>query len=122
MKKGDTMKLAALFVTLFSILALVSAGGCALKQKKVEEDLAKAGAVNCATAAGDIRVLQAEKAHVAQRVVEGATAIYPASAVLGIVAGIEGTKLRVATGKYNTAIDERIAEIRQKCGTAADAR
>ena len=116
------MKLAALFVTSFSILALVSAGGCALKQKKVEKELATPGQVNCATAAGDIRVLQAEKAHVAQRVVEGATAIYPASAVLGIVAGIEGTKLRVATGKYNTAIDDRIALIRQTCGTAADAR
>jgi len=48
--------------------------------------------------------------------VEGVTAIYPAGAVLGILAGTETTKLKVAVGEYNTQIDARIAEIKAACG------
>ena len=33
-----------------------------------------------------------------------------------VVAGTEGTKLKVATGEYNRMIDARIAEIKQTCG------
>ena len=88
---------------------------CAVfKQKKVEEEMKQP--INCATAEGDIRMLQHEKAHVAQQVVEGVTAIVPASLVLGIVTGTEKEKIRVATGKYNKMIDKRIAEIKEKCG------
>jgi hypothetical protein len=36
--------------------------------------------------------------------------------VLGIVTGTEGTKIKVATGEYNKAIDKRMAEIKEKCG------
>ena len=110
------MRIIASSVTSISILALTLGGGCASEQKKVEKELASPDAVNCATAAGDIRVLQAEKANVAARVLEGATAIYPASAVLGVVMGVESTKLKVAAGDYNKAIDERIELIKQKCG------
>ena len=46
-----------------------------------------------------------------QRIAEGATSIYPAGLVLGIVTGTEGTKLRVAIGEYNKMIDARMAEI-----------
>jgi len=92
------------------------AAGCAIQQKKVEQQLANPGAINCATADGDLRVLRSEKADVAQRIVEGVTAVYPAGAVIGLVAGVETTKLKVAVGEYNTAIDRRIAEIQQTCG------
>lgn len=91
------------------------AAGCAMKQKKIEQEVTSGAPVDCRTAEGDIRMLQHEKAHVAQRIVEGATAIYPAGAVLGIVTGTEGTKLRVGTGKYNKQIDARIAEIKSTC-------
>ena len=90
--------------------------GCALQQKRVERELAHGGVINCATAEGDLRVLYNEKANVAERVVEGATAIYPASAVVGLVTGTELTKLKVAVGEYNGAIDKRIADIQQTCG------
>ena len=60
-------------------------------------------------------MLENEKASVAQRALEGPTAIYPASAVMGIATDTEGTKLSVATGDYNEAIDARIAKIREKC-------
>ena len=44
-------------------------------------------------------MLKSEKAHVAQQIVEGVTALFPAGAVLGIITGTEGTKLRVAVGE-----------------------
>jgi uncharacterized MAPEG superfamily protein len=97
-------------------LLLVLASGCAMQQRQVQQNLNNPPRVNCATADGDIRVLQSEKANVAQRIVEGATAIYPAGAVMGILTGTEGTKIQVATGEYDQAIDQRIAEIRQTCG------
>lgn len=98
------------------ILALVASFGCAMQQKQVEQQLANPAAINCHTADGDIPVLQQEKSNVAQRVVEGATAIYPAGLVVGLVTGTEGTKLQVAVGDYNDKIDARIAEIKQTCG------
>ena len=98
------------------VLLLMTLAGCAMQQKQVEQSLQNPAPVNCRTADGDIRVLQSEKATVAQRVAEGATAIYPAGAVLGIVGGTEGTKLSVATGEYDRMIDARIAEIKRTCG------
>ena len=89
--------------------------GCAVQQAQVEQDLAEPRRIDCRTAAGDIRVLESEKAHVAQQIIEGATAIYPAGIVMGIVTGTEATKLSVATGDYNAMIDQRIEEIRRKC-------
>ena len=94
----------------------LAASGCAMQQRQVEDDLAHPARIDCATASGDIRALQSEKAHVAQRLVEGAAAIYPASAVMGVATGTESTKLSVATGDYNDAIDARIAEIKRTCG------
>jgi len=87
---------------------------CAMKQKKVEKEMKQP--VNCATAEGDIRMLQHEKAHVVQQIAEGVTAIVPASLVIGLVTLTEKEKIRVATGEYNKAIDKRIAEIKAQCG------
>lgn len=97
------------------MLALVWAG-CAMQQKEVEQQLAQPAPINCATAPGDIRLLQHEKAHVVQRIAEGATAIYPAGLVVGVLTGTETTKMQVAIGDYNKKIDERIAEIKSTCG------
>ena len=72
--------------------------------------------INCSTAEGDIRMLQEEKANVAQQILAGVSAITPAGFVIGVVTGTEQTKLTVATGEYDRMIDERIAEIKAKCG------
>ena len=72
--------------------------------------------ISCATAEGDIRALQAEKTNAAQQALSGVTAIAPAGIVLGLLTGTEGTKIRVATGEYNTMIDQRIADIKSTCG------
>jgi hypothetical protein len=102
-------------MTMILLVALaVLATGCAGKYKKVEQS--EKQPINCATADGDIRMLMHEKAHVEDQIVQGVTAIFPAGAVIGIVTHTEGTKLKVATGKYNKMIDERIAEIKAQCG------
>jgi hypothetical protein len=98
------------------VLALALLSGCASQQKQVEQGLKQSTSINCATAEGDLRVLQSEKANVIQRIAEGATAVYPAGAIVGTAMGVEGTKLSVATGEYNKMIDTRMAEIRQTCG------
>jgi len=103
-------------IVFVAALALAAASGCAMEQKKVEKQLANPGAINCATAEGDLRMLRNEKADVAERIAEGVTSIYPAGLVLGVLTGTEGTKMKVAAGDYNKMIDQRIAEIQQTCG------
>ena len=99
-------------LVMFLVMFLVA---CAAKdQKKVEQEMKQP--INCATAQGDIRMLQYEKAHVTQQVAEGVTAIFPAGLVVGVVTGTEKEKLKVSTGEYNKMIDKRIAEIKEKCG------
>ncbi len=87
-----------------------------MKQKKVEKKLGQHLPVNCATAEGDLRLLNHEKVNVAERIAEGVTALAPAGIVIGLITWTEPTKYRVATGKYNDMIDKRIAEIKQTCG------
>ena len=100
-------------ILLGCIVVLLPACG-AFKAKKVEKEMKQP--INCATAEGDIRMLQHEKAHVAEQIADGVTSIIPASLVLGIVTGTEKEKIRIATGEYNKAIDKRIAEIKSQCG------
>ena len=97
------------------ICLMLSLVACAAKhQKEVEQEMKQP--INCATAEGDIRVLQHEKAHVAQQMAEGVTAIFPAGLVLGVVTGTEKEKVKVGVGEYNKMIDQRIAEIKETCG------
>ena len=98
----------------FSICTFVLGAACAPISNQAKEDLAQP--VDCRTAEGDIRVLEHEKAHVAEEAANGVMAVAPAGAVLGIVTGTEGDKLRVATGDYNRKIDSKIAEIKRTCG------
>ena len=95
--------------------AALSVVACA-QQFKQEEQATKEMPIHCGTARGDIRVLQNEKANVAQQVAMGVTMVYPASAVLSVIGGVEDTKYQVATGEYNDAIDKKIAQIKAKCG------
>jgi len=58
------MKIVASGVSVLMALAVAASTGCAFQQKKVEQSLANPAQINCATAQGDIRVLQQEKANV----------------------------------------------------------
>jgi hypothetical protein len=86
-----------------------------MQQKRAYEEAKDSQTIDCRTAEGDIRVLEGEKAHVAQRIAEGATSIVPAGIAIGLLTRTEGTKVRVATGEYNKALDRRIADIKQTC-------
>jgi hypothetical protein len=97
-------------------LAASLSTACAMRQKKTLQELKDPGPVDCSTAQGDLRLLQHEKANVAERVAEGITAIYPAGLVVGLATRTEGTKFKVAIGEYNKAIDQRIAQIKATCG------
>jgi len=105
-----------LVTIMVSLLVVGLSAGCAMRQKKELKELGEAGPVNCSTAQGDLRLLYHEKANVAERMVEGVTSIYPASLVMGVVLGTERTKIKVAIGEYNKAIDKRIAQIKETCG------
>jgi hypothetical protein len=96
-----------------SIALAALLAGCAWQFKQEEKALKQP--INCATAEGDLRALHGEKAHVAQQIAMGVTALVPASAVVGLVTGTEVTKFHVATGQYNKMIDARIAEIQATC-------
>jgi hypothetical protein len=87
---------------------------CAAQFQQQEQALQQP--INCATAEGDLRMLQNEKSHVLQQIAMGATAVAPAGIVMGVLMGTEQTKLQVATGQYNSMIDQRIGEIKATCG------
>jgi hypothetical protein len=114
-QEDETMKAFLSRATALVLASGVGLSGCAMQMKEQEEK-AKSMPVNCDTAEADIRMLESEKAHVAQQVAMGVTAIVPASLVLGLLTGTEGTKIRVATGEYNAALDKKIAEIKSTCG------
>ena len=101
--------------TMVMVLGLaVLVSGCAMGYKKTEESMEQP--INCATAEGDLRVLEQEKVNTAQQIAAGVTSIAPIGLVGGIITGTAGTKYRVATGKYNEMIDKRMAEIKATCG------
>jgi hypothetical protein len=94
------------------LVALIS--GCAVKEKK-EMAAAEAMPVNCATAPGDLRVLNSEKASTATKIGNGVSMIAPIGLVAGLVTGTEKTKYEVTTGEYNKALDTKIAQIKSAC-------
>jgi hypothetical protein len=96
----------------FGLLAMVS--GCAEHEKK-ELAAAQAMPINCATAPGDLRVLNSEKASTASKIGNGISMIAPIGLVAGLVTGTEKTKYEVSTGEYNKALDTKIAQIKAAC-------
>lgn len=113
-EKKKMTKRAKLVIVLISCAAIFFAGCGGEKYQKVEQELKMP--INCATARGDIRMLEHEKAHTMDQIAQGVSSLSPAGAVVGAVKGTEGTKLDVTTGKYNKMIDKRIAEIKEHCG------
>ncbi len=99
---------------------LVLLSGCAMQEKK-EAAAAQAMPINCASAPGDLRVLNSEKASTASKIGNGISMIAPIGLVEGLVTGTEKTKYQVSTGEYNKALDTKIAQIKATCpGAQAD--
>jgi hypothetical protein len=101
-------------IVLVFFIAVFVAGCSTEKYQHAEQDISKP--INCATAEGDIRMLEHEKAHTMDKLSQGVSAISPAGAVIGLAKGTEGTSMKVASGDYNKMIDKRIAEIKARCG------
>jgi hypothetical protein len=100
------------------LLALALLPGCAYQMKQEEKAAAQDKPIDCATAEGELRILKSEKANVAEQIAMGVTAIVPAGLVIGLVTFTEGTKIKVAIGEYNKALDARIAEIKTTCNVS----
>jgi hypothetical protein len=99
---------------------LVLLSGCAMQEKK-DATAAQAMPVSCATAPGDLRVLNSEKASTASRIGNGVSMVAPIGLVAGLVTGTEKTKYEVTTGEYNKALDTKISQIKTECpGAIAD--
>jgi hypothetical protein len=102
-------------VCVLTLAAMIA--GCASEYKKEEKaaTASEAKPINCATAEGDLRALNAEKISTAQAAAAGVTAIVPIGLVAGLVTGSEGAKAKMGTGEYNKALDAKIAEIKSTC-------
>ena len=103
--------------TLIVIAMAVALSACTTskKEKATMSELKADNPVQCSTASGDLRALNAEKAHVGSEIGAGVGAIVPISLVVNLVEGTEGTEFKVASGDYNDMIDKRIAEIKAEC-------
>jgi hypothetical protein len=101
------------FIPVICLTILIAA--CASPISQVAKD-ELAQPVNCATAEEDIRILEDEKASVVKQIENGVTAVAPVGAVIGIITMTEKDKLQVGTHYYNHKINEKIAEIKRKCG------
>jgi hypothetical protein len=107
-----------------SMIIIATAGlafglvGCAseYKQEAKQEQQAKTMKVNCATAKGDIAMLQGEKESAAKQAEAGVSTFTPVGAVAGFLTGTEGEKAQLASGDYNKALDQAINRIKTTCG------
>jgi hypothetical protein len=116
------MKMSSFGLSVCAVALPALLGGCAIQDKKTEQKIESAH-YTCATADGELRVLESEKKTTAQRISAGVRSVVPITLVVGLVTGTAGVKYRIATGDYNKMIDGKIAEIKQMCpGASADAQ
>ena len=99
---------------LLAAVVVLAAGCQGPNVQQVQQQ--EAAPVNCATAEGDLRTLQSEKISTAKQIADGVTAITPIGLVAGAATGTEKGKLQMASGDYNKAIDQKIAQIKSTCG------
>ncbi len=101
------------FVPVICLAIFVAACASPISQQAKDE---LAQPINCDTALEDIRILESEKASVAEMAKSGVSGLAPAGAVIGLITFTEDEKLSVASGTYNKKIEEKIAEIKRECG------
>ncbi len=76
----------------------------------------EAAPVNCAAAEGDLRVLAAEREHAEKTKLEGAMAVTPSGILIGLITGTQEKHYEMLTGDYIKHIDEKVSQIKAKCG------
>jgi len=105
------MKKTAMLLSVVGLALLTS--GCA-PVSKTEKKMLKAP-VNCATAEGDLRILQSEKDNLAKEIAMGASGIVPIGLVVHLIEGNEENTMKVSVGDYNDMLDKKEAQIRTDC-------
>jgi hypothetical protein len=98
-------------------ISLIPVQALAEDERMVQVEEIEQAPVNCATAEGDMRVLQSEREHAQKSSAMGITAITPSGALIGLITGTEKRHLQMLNGDYIKHIDEAIARIEQACGT-----
>ncbi|MDD5618732.1 MAG: hypothetical protein PHG69_06530 [Candidatus Omnitrophica bacterium] len=93
--------------------------GCANRYQapvsdQLKYDLGKP--IDCSSAENDIAVLESEKISSTEQVKAGVKTVVPAAAARGILHRDYIDRARVASGEYNLEIDEKIRQIKDKCG------
>ena len=100
----------------WSVVFVMFVAACQSQPNVKQVDQQVAAPVNCATAEGDLRTLQAEKVSTGKMIADGVTAITPIGLVAGTATGQEKGKLQIASGDYNKMIDQKIVQIKTTCG------
>jgi hypothetical protein len=72
--------------------------------------------IDCSTSKQDIETLEREKADVTDQAKSGVKMFVPAAAARAVLHGDYLDRKEVATGEYNQDIDNKIKEIKQRCG------
>lgn len=107
---------------LLTVSVLIFVAGCASYKPPVSDDLKYdlSKPIDCSSAKDDIRVLEGEKSEVVKQVKAGVKMFVPVSAARSILHGDYRDQKQVATGEYGQAIDDKIKEIRNRCGDLAN--
>jgi hypothetical protein len=108
------IKMTKISIGLCAVGLAVVVSACSIMQKRTAQQV-KEMPVECATAEGDVRMLEEEKQNTAQRISSGVRMVVPIGLVAGLVTGTQRTKYQVATGQYNTMLENKIAEIKAAC-------
>ena len=109
-------KLIGLLISIVFLCCLVS--GCLPYKKTISDearyDLIKP--IDCTTAVEDIKVLEGEKASIEEQAKSGVGMVVPVAAARAILHGDYRDRKQVLSGEYNSDIDEKIKEIKSRCG------
>jgi hypothetical protein len=103
-------------ICIVSLVVFVIA--CAPVSKQTKEILKQP--VSCSTAEADLKVIKEDKASAGKRIWEGFSSILPISIIINLVRGTYTDKIKVAAGKYNKMIDQKVADIEEECGITKD--
>lgn len=103
-----------LLVLCFFIAGCAGAGYNPPISDEAQYDLSKP--IDCSNAKQDIETLENEKADVTEQARSGVKMFVPAAAARAVLHGDYRERKEVATGEYNQDIDNKIKEIKQKCG------
>ena len=103
--------------TLTAVLVVMALGllsSCAPISKQQKALLEKQ--IDCSDWKADIAALEKEKASAMKQIISGARSIAPTAAAANILLGYYKDGMKVASGRYNRMIAEKISQIRKECG------